>query len=575
MWVVLSLARCAVGVATRDVEGPPQPSQCRQLQADVEATAARRSGSGNGKALSPLELLERRRDKALTIQATEVEALALVPPRAGAQVLQESSSVDASTTTTTTTTTTATTASDVKQTTTTTSEGPTTTSTTTSTTTTSTTTPEPITTLTTTTSTSTTSTSTSTTTTTTEEPTTTSTTSTQEPTTPTSTTTTTSLSFNTASSSSKGRWWIALAVVLPVAALIVVAAVVWCCCAGKLCFAARAATGCATTATTVLHSPAKSGGSWAQRSVGGPRCTNPLSLSSPKSSVRAVPLVAGDPEHINWYSNQPFQVNGVVPWTGRPPVLRGPQPTCVVPTIERDGTVIPREERVSPGLGLFETPKIYIDVPMPLPSADTQGASGNGQASLHEKVRRRSKMSGVAAPQERLQWFHQLIHFTPLEHSPAITESDESDAEKEDDESAFSIDVHTDAAPQTAAVTPVVAVPVEVRKYGEVGTTRRMQSSSSRAPRPQAMSGPVLHRTLPPTVLTHSCPSSGDAAFALNSGAIPVAGSPQYQLSAQALSSSSTAEAKVPSPLSDPAYYTYSWRATGSINNADYPVPPQ
>lgn len=49
------------------------------------------------------------------------------------------------------------------------------------------------------------------------------------------------------------------------------------------------------------------------------------------------PSVFGDPTKINRYSNQPYTAKGVVPWTGNPPVLRGPQPGDMEPNFPEDG----------------------------------------------------------------------------------------------------------------------------------------------------------------------------------------------------------------------------------------------
>lgn len=84
------------------------------------------------------------------------------------------------------------------------------------------------------------------------------------------------------------------------------------------------------------------------------------------ATLPALPILSpGDPQHVNTSTNRPYTVNGTVPWTGRPPVLRGPQPSCVVPTFTEDGREIPREERVQPGPGLFETPPATSAMPRP------------------------------------------------------------------------------------------------------------------------------------------------------------------------------------------------------------------
>jgi hypothetical protein len=365
---------------------------------------------------------------------------------------------------------------------------------------------------------------------------------------------------------------VVLLVVLSVAVVVVI---LWCRCTGRAWFAPHSASFSSPAdgemrtvghakSSEVVAQPLPEPNSFLQpSSLSGKRHVNPFSLSSNPSSMRAVPLIPGDPHHINRYSNRPYQVNGIVPWTGRPPVLRGPQPNCVVPTIELDGTVIPREQRVSPGLGLLETPKIYIDPhPTAAPSHDTCTAPRKGGFLLNAKVWRRFKMrvgatkrtrttTTTKAPQERLQWFHQLIHFTPLAHSPPLTESDKSDTENVDgDGDAFVSDVDTAAASQVAAVVPVISVPPEIRKRGEGSTARSADSSSHRAPRPQEMSGPVLHRAPPPAGSLSSHPFSGEVVFGHDSK-IEV---PQQQLAAQALSSSNARKAKVPSPLSGPLF---------------------
>ncbi|KPA74490.1 hypothetical protein ABB37_09157 [Leptomonas pyrrhocoris] len=423
-----------------------------------------------------------------------------------------------------------------------------------------------------------------------------STTTTTTTSTTTSTTTTASPPDNT-TTSSKSKWWIALVVVLPVAALAAVAVVLWCRCTGKVCFAAPASL---TDRDTELASnyPTYSGGKEASSSkrdgsslsngAGATRCPNPLSLTSPFASVRAMPLVAGDPAHVNRRSNCPYQVNGLVPWTGRPPVLRGPQPMCVIPTIERDGTIIPREKRVSPGLGLYETPKIFLD-PHPASSSSPPPSSYGSRAALtklsnlfNKKVRRRSRSASTAAAPEPRQWYHQLIHFTPLEHSPDTSQSDVSEAQtvvKEDD-TEFTNDADTIAAPRvgsSAAAARVVAVPLNVRKYSESTAAPNAEGGGNCAPRPQEMNRPVLYRLHPPTEPANSRRHSaaadfgeygeaafgeyGEAAFGEYGGAACALHYSQSRLSAQAASSSSIREAEVPPPLDDPVGHNYSWRS--------------
>ncbi|KAI5688006.1 hypothetical protein MNV84_06387 [Leishmania braziliensis] len=189
---------------------------------------------------------------------------------------------------------------------------------------------------------------------------------------------------------------------------------------------------------------------------------NPLAppfVPSPKS---APPLVAGDPAHVNTFNNRPYIQNGIVPWTGRPPVLRGPQPACMVPTITKEGEVIPRERRVLPGLGLFETPIIPIALPVPsLPPPKTGAAAAvaRAKALFQSKVLR--QFCGSASAEEEqavaeaakrdqpvIQWFHRLVYFTALANSPEISGLDESDTDKSETQYADE---------DTAAV--VVAVP--------------------------------------------------------------------------------------------------------------------
>ncbi|CAJ1031824.1 hypothetical protein, conserved [Leishmania lindenbergi] len=189
---------------------------------------------------------------------------------------------------------------------------------------------------------------------------------------------------------------------------------------------------------------------------------NPLAPPFVPSAKSAPPLVAGDPAHVNTFNNRPYIQNGIVPWTGRPPVLRGPQPACMVPTITKEGEVIPRERRVLPGLGLFETPIIPIALPAPSsppPKTGAAAAVARAKALFRSKVLR--QFCGSASAEEEqaaaeaaksdqpvIQWFHRLVYFTALANSPEISGLDESDTDKSETQYADE---------DTAAV--VVAVP--------------------------------------------------------------------------------------------------------------------
>lgn len=323
--------------------------------------------------------------------------------------------------------------------------------------------------------------------------------------------------------------------------------------------------------------------SFPQKTLSGCHFSNPLTppVAAPLKarSVPSRPLVRGDPAHINHYNNRPYQVQGIVPWTGRPPVLRGPQPTCVIPTIEPDGTVIPREQRVSPGLGLYETPKVYVDAKLqPLKDNDAFNTSGAG-------MRRRSHNAGQAAaavpatePHPRMQWFHYLIHFTPIDNSPGVSESDEDGEgssgdgdDYDDDESAFASEVTTVATPRPAVLVPVVAVPMAVRLSRNNGDGEGSeQSNGSRAPRPHDAGGPRLHRNhLPPTVpSSHRAPTEqamygyhGEPRTASDRSS----SQQQLQLSGQVMSTSSLRKAEVQPPSPGPDRRSYSWGSGGSL----------
>ncbi|TPP42498.1 hypothetical protein CGC21_10915 [Leishmania donovani] len=174
------------------------------------------------------------------------------------------------------------------------------------------------------------------------------------------------------------------------------------------------------------------------------RNANPLALPSAHSPKRAPPPVAGDPAHVNNFNNRPYVHNGIVPWTGRLPVLRGPQPACMIPTITKEGKVIPREQRVLPGLGLVETPIIPITLPAPpslSPKTGTAAAFTRAKEFVRSKVLRRlrgaksaeeEQAAAVAAMKDQpaVQWFHHLVYFTALGRSPEISSLDESDADE-------------------------------------------------------------------------------------------------------------------------------------------------
>ncbi|KAG5496004.1 hypothetical protein JIQ42_02889 [Leishmania sp. Namibia] len=177
--------------------------------------------------------------------------------------------------------------------------------------------------------------------------------------------------------------------------------------------------------------------------VHGHRSANPLALPFLHSPKRPPPPVAGDPAHVNNFNNRPHVENGIVPWTGRPPVLRGPQPACMVPTITNEGQVIPREQRVLPGLGLFETPIIPATppVPPPLPKTGVLAAFARVKELFRAKMlsRFRGPMPAEAEQaaagatrrdQPVIQWFHHLVYFTAVDKTPEISDLDESCADE-------------------------------------------------------------------------------------------------------------------------------------------------
>ncbi|KAK7201537.1 hypothetical protein NESM_000217700 [Novymonas esmeraldas] len=234
---------------------------------------------------------------------------------------------------------------------------------------------------------------------------------------------------------------------------------------------------------------------------------NPLKPSLEDSPRRSPPTVTGDPAHVNTFNNRPYVQDGIVPWTGRPPVMRGPQPACMVPTITKDGTVIPREQRVLPGLGLLETPIIPINpptLPLSLPRSRSPGVVTRVKDILLFKAMRR-RLTGAAAKEHAastagaaeapvLQWFHQLVYFTPVENSPPLSQlgddPNSETGERHDD------DVDTVAAGVTV---PAAAVP----------TSAAVSKSSQRAStgtRPQAARASVSASAIAgagPTTATH------------------------------------------------------------------------
>lgn len=165
----------------------------------------------------------------------------------------------------------------------------------------------------------------------------------------------------------------------------------------------------------------------------------------------ALPILApGDPNHINRYTNRPYTVDGIVPWTGRPPVLRGPQPPCMVPTYTRDGKEIPREERVMPGPLLYETPLAPSECP-PSPKRIT------ARQRLQNKWRVRFHMKPFTdtvypAPP---RWFDVLSDARWLPESPDISDFSSNDGEDDED-----------------MTSPVTADPVEtVKEEATLATT--------------------------------------------------------------------------------------------------------
>ncbi|KAG5472160.1 hypothetical protein CUR178_02835 [Leishmania enriettii] len=185
----------------------------------------------------------------------------------------------------------------------------------------------------------------------------------------------------------------------------------------------------------------------------GHRSPNPLALPFLHSPKRPLPPVAGDPAHVNNFNNRPHVQNGIVPWTGRPPVLRGPQPACMVPTITNEGQIIPHEQRVLPGLGLFETPIIPFTLPVPPPLPKT----GVLAAFARVKELFRAVLSSFRGPmpaeaeqaatdatrkdQPVIQWFHHLVYFTAVDKTPDISDLDESCADEceKDEDDVFTV----------------------------------------------------------------------------------------------------------------------------------------
>ncbi|AYU81481.1 Mucin-like glycoprotein, putative [Leishmania donovani] len=218
------------------------------------------------------------------------------------------------------------------------------------------------------------------------------------------------------------------------------------------------------------------------------RNANPLALPSAHSPKRAPPPVAGDPAHVNSFNNRPYVHNGIVPWTGRPPVLRGPQPACMIPTITKEGKVIPREQRVLPGLGLVETPIIPITLPAPpslSPKTGTAAAFTRAKEFVRSKVLRRlrgaksaeeEQAAAVAAMKDQpaVQWFHHLVYFTALGRSPEISSLDESDA----DESGK----HDDRGTRAAGVTVPAAAAASAASGG----------TAAKLPLPETTAAPML-----------------------------------------------------------------------------------
>ncbi|KAG5471817.1 hypothetical protein LSCM4_03374 [Leishmania orientalis] len=208
----------------------------------------------------------------------------------------------------------------------------------------------------------------------------------------------------------------------------------------------RKSRNCAETNQTSVKQVSESG----VLAFHGHRSANPLALPFLHSPKRPPPSVAGDPAHVNNFNNRPHVENGIVPWTGRPPVLRGPQPACMVPTITNEGQVIPREQRVLPGLGLFETPIIPATppVPPPLPKTGVFAAFARVKELFRAKVlsRFRGPMPAEAEQaaacatrkdQPVIQWFHHLVYFTAVDKTPDISDLDEScadECEKDEDD---------------------------------------------------------------------------------------------------------------------------------------------
>ncbi|KPI84920.1 hypothetical protein ABL78_6012 [Leptomonas seymouri] len=132
----------------------------------------------------------------------------------------------------------------------------------------------------------------------------------------------------------------------------------------------------------------------------------------------------------------------------------------------------------------------------------------------------------AVAPQERQQWFHRLVYFTPLEYSPELTESDESGGEGEE---------HISAAPQTAAVAPAATATVGIPSHYEVDTNASGPISGARTQRPH-MQGPVLQNRIPYTVQANNYGYAEDTAFGYHGGVVQFTSSQQQQQQQQRLS---------------------------------------
>lgn len=149
--------------------------------------------------------------------------------------------------------------------------------------------------------------------------------------------------------------------------------------------------------------------------------------AQPQRSPRIVPIqMKGDPEHVNTKNNRPYTSGGVVPWTGAPPVLRGPQPTCVIPIRTPEGEELPRHLRVQPGKSLYDTPQIPITVV----SRDIKCKQGTIAKIRNFLLRRPTPVEICREANLYEPWYKNLIHFNAVEESPPPTDDDDDNVDR-------------------------------------------------------------------------------------------------------------------------------------------------